>query len=220
MKKMILFLFVIPMMLLYPLTADAMKMSEPIYLGSIGTDQVEASDDIHGFSINGETANKGKRVLKFGEKLYKKGCATFGKDDLAVNVRYDRDSAYHYVGDKQGSNVIEISGGPIGRIDAVRTDSGIVFYYLEASFGQGGWFSIIGKLPDGRFVKYVASNNYHKLMEKEYARGFLYYNGIKAKNNMIIVNYFVDNLSGSYQKHGELRFPWDEKAQWFGVEKR
>ena len=60
MKKLFLLLFVVvPMLFAYPLTAGAMKMSKPVYLGEICRDQAGK-----GFHIEGATFNKGTKINK------------------------------------------------------------------------------------------------------------------------------------------------------------
>ena len=103
-------------------------------------------------------------------------------------------------------------------IIAIKTDSNIFFYYIEGSYAHdgGGKFWIYGKLPDGRFIQYIDSqkliNSYN--WWDEYP--MLWYQDVRTEKNEIIIPY-REEFS---KDQGELRFTWDEKAQWFGVEKR
>ena len=220
MKKLFFLLLLVPMIaMLYPMTADAMKLSEPIYLGSIAYEEVADGDDPRGFVIRDADANKGKRVLKFGTKMYKKGCATFGKDGLAVHIRYDLKDHVQYFGDKEGTNAVEINIADSSVIQAIETDFGIVFYYINSMHREGSDFLILGKLSDGRFIQYVDSDKYTNMLWKE-TGGMVSYNRMRVVGNAIVIDYSAWNAGNNSTKYGELRFPWDAKAQWFGVEKR
>lgn len=216
MKKLLLLLFVVvPMLFAYPQTTDAMKMSAPVYLGGA------IYSDAGGTFIKGAVINTGKVVYTDvfdGERYttYDKGYAVFGKDDLTIYAHYDIERYGSCIGANNISNTIETGGD----ITAIRTDSGIVFYYVVDSYHEGGGFVILGKLPDGRFVQYVDSRE----LEEKYNWWtniplWPDYLDAQTENNVIIIPYSVW-MENDTTLEGELRFTWDEKAQWFGVEKR
>lgn len=213
-KKLFLLLFVVvPMLFAYPLTADAMKMSKPVYLGEICRDQAGK-----GFHIEGATSNKGTKSTKYWYiNGYEKGVATFGKGDLTVCVHYIYADGAERIGDKALSNTIE-SPMCCHRINAIKTDAGIIFYVITG-VEDGEGFVILGKRPDGRFVKYIDSYKLEELYHwwDDISGRVFYGSVIRTEKDVIIVEYSV---YGDTSAEGELRFTWDEKAQWFGVEKR
>lgn len=218
MKKLFLLLFVVvPMLFAYPLTADAMKMSAPVYLGSIeNTAYVGMHGPVSYFTIENAVANTGKKRIRDGKATYEEGCATFGKGDLAIYVHYSNKQIGSIGGERKENTIEKILANGNYTITAIRTDSDIVFYCVVGGYYDGDEFNIFGKLPDGRFIQYIDSqkliNSYN--WWDEYP--MLWYQNIRTENNAIIIPY-REEFS---KDQGELRFPWDEKAQWFGVEKR
>ena len=214
-RLLLLLLVVIPMLFVYPLSADAMKMSKPIYLGC-----AEYSD-AGGTHIDGAVVKTGKVVYTEvfdGERYttYDKGYAVFGKGDLTIYAHYSDD--YFRLGGKNMSNTL----GAGGDITAIRTDSGIVFYQISGT-GEGAGFAIIGKLPDGRFIQYADSHELNELYHWTYKGEMIEYGYARTENDVIIVPYYdawSDPFDPNPKPEGEIRFAWDEKAQWFGVEKR
>ncbi len=217
MKKLLLLLFiVVPMLFAYPQTTDAMKMSKPIELG------ITAMSNMGGCVVEGAVINTGKVFFTdvFDGKrytTYDNGYAVFGDGDLTIYTHY---GDKFLIGGESLSNTVNtnLCGHDI---TAVRTDSDIVFYYVVDSYYEGGGFVILGKLPDGRFIQYVDSRE----LEEKYNwwAGFSIwadYLSARTENNVIIIPYSIWNEKTSTTVEGELRFTWDEKAQWFGVEKR
>ena len=222
MKKLILFLFVVvPMLFAYPQTADAMKMSEPVYLGSIeNTAYVGMHGPVSYFTIENAVANTGKKRIRDGKATYEEGCATFGKGDLAIYVHYSNKQIGSIGGERKENTIEKILANGNYTITAIRTDSDIVFYCVVGGYYDGDEFNIFGKLPDGRFVQYVDSRE----LEEKYNWWMNIplwpdYLDARTENNVIIIPYSVW-MENDTTLEGELRFTWDEKAQWFGVEKR
>ena len=205
-----------------PVTNQPMQFSQPVYIGKI---EVGIQSPIGGFFIDGAKYNKGNYFTKYRKDnthSYDKGTAIFGEGKDALYVHYDYEM-YIQFGDKNISNTVALDVGHMGNIQQIKTNSGITFYYI--SFGyKWGYFYIIGKRQDGKWIKYISSREtlksyFPELLDWGHAPHyppviFKNFKNISCQNDTIIVPY--TNLSNDL--NGEFRFKWDEKAQWFSVE--
>ena len=198
-----------------------MQFSQPVKIGNFYV-QIQRPT---GFYIEGATSNNGTRYTKVAPYTndygYDKGVAIFGNgnDVIYVHYNYSADAPEKF-GDKNISNTIDIHIGHGGDIFQIKTNSGMVFYYI--SFGyKYGFFYIIGKRQDGKWIKYIYSPDiddryFGKNLYWSDAPMYVPFQGatLSCQNDTIIIPYHILKTNSK----GEMRFKWDEKAQWFSVE--
>ena len=208
------------MLMMIAVNCFAMIFSQPQKIGSIG----HYRDSYQGMPISGESYNSGKpypdRRDKYNTaKTYYVGIARFGDGSNALYCSYNYKDYYLKFGGKDNHVVsIENSLTNISRIDS---DEGLTVYVLDFA-GHGG-FNIIGRQKNGNWFSYVDSD----VLTKKYFNGRMavtwtdegvMYSDCKVKGDTIIFPYKYRGDRGAILSEGELRFKWDESAQWFGVQ--
>lgn len=211
------FLGLLVMLMMLTSNCLAMTFSQPVKIGKAGCpDQAPYP----GVVIEGATFNDGSYYTKNGykptsesRKTFYKGTACWGNGSDALYCRYDYENRTFYYGGK--NNYIVSIGSAMRIIHKVDTDEGITLYALHYWFHYNHYV-IIGRRKDGTWVKYIDTQN---INEKYFGKNLYYadapsYKELSCRDNTIIFPYEVFNS----KEKGELRFKWDDKAQWFGVE--
>lgn len=157
-----------------------------------------------------------------------------GEDSIFVHHKSGYKSEPNF-GDENINNSILVDTGLYGIvIYQLKNNSSIKFYLLmtlEADASFTNWVCI-GK-KNGKWIKYFDLKDIRKKyfgdekfrhyyfalsLEKKSYNNYTY-PIIYCKNDTIVMEYQkYESSTNSYTK-GEFRFKWDEKAQWFGVEK-
>ena len=190
----------------------AMQFSQPVEIGITGYQQAGGT----GVMIKGATYNNGSYYTKFkknNRNSYEKGVARYGngKDALYVHYNFGKDDLRF--GGKDIENTIA-NDYLIIQMYKINSDEQITLYPLYNTYGPELNYIIIGRRPDGRFVKYIDTNEITKR-----------YFGWNGENISPIVYRNIstqgDTLIIEYQKRngikGNFYFKWDDKAQWFSV---
>ena len=213
----------------------AMNFSQIVKMGSV------SGNPVGGFSIEGAQQNNGGIYSRAGMNLkqwgtlYEKGVARFGNTNNALWVYYDCSNARtrQYweayspnFGNKERTVTVplEAGEGAYVQVNSIGNDAGITMYLLHSE--RIGKFTIrryvvMGYDKSGKFVKYIDT---HDIVNKYFGEKNVMMNGIHldkyyCRGNTLVVEY-VDPRSpyGWKASAGELRFTWDDIAQWFGVE--
>ncbi len=204
-----------------------MKFSNPVEIGGFGWGNLNHGGAvITGASYVSETPIKhGKDVSRWE---YSKGVARFGDGKEAVYLHYAKGTDF-----KIGSEVVNSTihyNHMWTTIFKVSAKNGYTMYFLKQYFDSPApayHYILIGQRPDGKWVKYFNTED----LCKQYLGSSKNVSIPKVTSNgdTIIVSYarcnhlpkemggyFYEKLADEF---GEFRFKWDEKAQWFGVEK-
>ena len=109
------------------------------------------------------------------------------------------------------------------RISKITGENGYTFYHLSSGYdiAEDGDETLIGRLPDGKFVKYFDTAD----ISKRYfgSHWGVYYKKISVRGDTITIYYDRTISSSSFnptkvEESGEFRFRWDETAKWFSIE--
>ena len=174
----------------------------------------------HGFMMEGATSNVGSKYTKVrgnSAQGYGKGMAVFGygKDGLYVSYNaYEQDINPKF-GNKDMTSYIRINAITNNQIYKVNSDSGITLYPIVEGHSYLD-LVILGKRQDGTFVKYIDSENLTRAYFGLRVHPDYEYYRVRIVGDTIIFPYVIHD---KVKREGEFRFKWDEKAQWFGVEK-
>ena len=213
--KKILSLFVL-MLLAISSNCFAMTFSQPVKIGFIFWSQRGG-----GFLFQGEDSNDGikKDYHDYYKKYtYSKGVARYGNGADALYIYYDEaQGEYCNVGGNNINNTQRL-GLFCAPIHKITSDEGITLYLIGFLSGPIDIFDIIGRQKDGKWVKYIDCNdltiNYFGKNELGVAK-YMQYSVPICQGNTLITKY---RYPKSIKDNGEMRFKWDEAAQWFGVE--
>ncbi len=194
----------------------SMTLSQPVKLGEV------FNTPSGGFIFRGESANDGKSYTNHRwskkEKVYEKGVAIFGCGENALYVHYDDNKEYNVMfGSKNVENTYNINRHMIEEqynIDLIKTDTRLLLYILTNYTPGGQNYTIIGRREDGVIVKYFSTND----IKGWYFQNpkYVHFSEIHTSGDIIVISYKYFYPKNEY--NGELRFKWDGKAQWFGVE--
>ena len=218
--KKFLGLWIMLMIMMIASNCLAMTFSQPVEIGWIGWSQRGG-----GFSCKNFFYNDGDYYIKNNKNTYGKGIAGFGNNNSnALYVHYD-----YYEVEKSHNGTVYLGGKNLNNtvpiiilndwIYEIDSDSGLTIYAIRFFYGPDSEFTIIGKQNDGKFVKYVDTQEISKKYFGIDTRGGaspIWYNIPKSKEDTIIIQY--SNGKNPKISIGEFRFKWDESAQWFGVE--
>lgn len=95
----------------------------------------------------------------------------------------------------------------------IKNDSGMELYLTKSGTGSGDGFEVFGTTKEGKWVKYFDTGDAVKnfgIPRDEWFSGFFTF------GDTIIIQYYPQHS----RNNGELRYKWDDKAQWFGVENK
>lgn len=198
-------------------TNQPMKFSQPIQFGG-GVHW----NNVGGFSVQNAVSNKvEKNFYRKGKEYgFSKGVAQFGNGANAIYEHYDADKNVETIriGAADINNTVTIRSSTNDSIYNIASDIDINFYMISGTYlGKSKNYVIFGKRNDGRFVKYIDTNE----IRKQYFNDYLAFEwgDIKFQGNTIILSYEKhDGSFRNYTKIGEFQFKWDDKAQWFSVE--
>lgn len=196
--------------------AATMQFSQPEKLGMVTWSQVRAN----GYIFDGETSNKGtKKSSGSNYNIYSKGVAKYGNGEDALYIHYDDShSTFCNLGSKDINNTQKV-GLFCDVIYKITTNKGITLYSINFIYGAESRYTIIGRQKDGKWVKYIDTNEISKTYFGTNERGYPAVNiefDLTCKNDTLIMQY--RHFGRNRNKEGEFRFKWDEKAQWFSVE--
>lgn len=150
----------------------AMQFSQPVEIGSVFVDQTGKQ----GILIKNASHNNGDyytKARKNNRNTYGKGIAQFGngEDALYVHYNYYTDFGKFYFGGKNKQNTIASPNiVTIYDIFRIYTNEGITLYPLHRFYGPESEYIIIGRRADGKFVKYINTEEITKryFSEKSY----------------------------------------------------
>ena len=206
-------------MMIFSADCFAMTFSQPVKIGEI----VYRG----GLDITGATNIKDYSTVKrFG--LYDKGIARFGKSlHLYFNREYyeqnfksaktlddhinlqNKVSRFGGIDVKNSVPIFVFAGGT--EIYQIKNDGGIELYLSKSGTGAGDSFEVFGTTKEGKWVKYFnvhdAKKNFGIPRDEWFSKFFTF-------GDTIIIQYHPQRSRNT----GELRYKWDEKTQWFGVE--
>lgn len=193
----------------------AMEFSQPVEIGKLGIMQAGGG----GVYVEGADYNSGKFYTKYRRDNthgYEKGVARFGNEEDALYVHYSY-GEYLRLGGKDIKNTID-DNILISTIYRIKSDEGITLYSIYKTYGPEADYFIIGRRADGRFIKYIDT--------EEITKRYFGWDGIGASPIVYLDMYTQDDtLVIEYQRYGNKQFikgtfyfKWDDNAQWFGVE--
>lgn len=197
--------------LLFSGNCRAMQFSQAVEIGSVFVDQTGKQ----GILIKNASHNNGDyytKARKNNRNTYGKGIAQFGNDEDALYVHYNyyTDFGKFYFGGKNKKNTIAspniVTIYDIFRID---TDEGITLYPLHRFYGPESEYIIIGRRTDGRFVKYINTEEITKRYFGE--KSYVIYKNVSTQGDTLIIDYYHSGARGKFY------FKWDDNAQWFSV---
>lgn len=206
-------------------SAFAMTFQQPVKLGDFVWKQVHHNS----FEIKGATYNSGQSKVepRSGRIYYTKGVARFGDGDSAIWLHYNKENRPHFgkLGGENFNNVLsEDFLGTGYEIFFIGEERGFKFYAIRGGYDLPSAqfryeYDIIGRKPDGTWVKYLNTGKLLKqYIGKDYACSI---QNVTTSGNTIIMQYKILEYKlrrVTDGRCGELRFKWDESAQWFGVE--
>ena len=198
----------------------AMTFSQPIKIGEIsynagpnGGVEIIGATNIKNYSTVQNPRFYGKGIARFGNSLY-----------LYFNDEYFRQHFTRYRTELT-KKVSRFGGQDIknsvaiftleGKTDIyqVKNDGGIELYLAKTETGAGGTIQVFGTTKEGKWVKYFDVSDVRKSF------------GIPRSN--YIDNFFVADdeiilqiAPGRREQSCEIRYKWDDKAKWFGVEQK
>ena len=199
------------------LSAQASAMNLTIYRDADWT--IGLSSEPFTLKIAGYTNLDGdfsKGVAQFGNLYYHfDALALRDKMPLAKSFE-EEEKIFAYAsrfGGRDFANTVPVytfEGGT--RIYPIKSDDAREFYMLVTETGGGGSIKVIGE-RDGKWVRYFDTQDLHK--SKQIGWDF-YLQNFYTDGDTIIFIY----EQGETRTIRELRYKWDEAAQWFGVEIR
>lgn len=208
------FSLVLCMCLLLSGNCFAMQFSQPVKIGGISLNQSTRQ----GISVENASYNSGDYYaerIKDNRSTYGKGIARFGngEDALYVHYNYYTDLGKFYFGGKDKQNtIVPPNVVTIYDIFRINTDEGITIYPLYKFYGPESEYIIIGRRADGKFIKYIDTE---ELTKRYFGTGsYIIYRNLSTKGDTLIIEYYQSGVSGTFY------FKWDNKAQWFSVDKR
>lgn len=197
---------------------SAMTFSQPVKIGEIG---FPIQSPYHYLLVNGASYNSGTPFKDYNNKLtYKEGIAVFGNGEDKLFCEYSLNKESKFIKFGGQNNYIVSLDCYYRRIYKIATNEGLTLYSIEQTSGSER-INIIGRLKDGKWFSYVDSDvltdkYFNGLQSYKHTDG-VHYNMPKFDNDTIIIPYkYQLNFKIAYD--GELRFKWDDKAQWFSVE--
>ena len=189
--------------MLFAAQASATTFQSPVKIGHAGTAGAHGLDIDGATKIDGDSDGKGykKGVALFGDKLYL-------HFDIATSADYDNGGSFGSGDVKNTVPYYVFEGGT--KISRLPNDTGVDMYLLQTEYGAGNGVALIGN-RGGKWVKFFDT---HDVKQNFGLRGY-YTKNIRFSGNTITLV-----MSSFDQKNScELRYTWDEAAQWFGIEK-
>ena len=195
-----------------------MSFSQPVKIGSIsyngapnGGVEIIGATNIKNYSTVKNSRYYGKGIARFGNSLY-----------FYFNDEYFRQNfnGYGTALDKKVSRfggtdvknsvpIFTLEGGT--QLYQIKNDGGIELYLAQNETGGGGSIKVFGTTREGKWVKYFDTNDARKnfgIPNRSYLKKYFIY------DDVIVIQY------GDSINTGELRYQWDNVAQWFSVKNK
>ena len=143
-----------------------------------------------------------------------------GEDSIYVH-HMPKHNVNPRVGDKDINKSVPIGYGLYGfTIYQIPNDSATKLYMIRPDEAMAVVldYTLVGKKADGTFVKYFSFRDiWNKYVGNNRPNGRIFTENVHCEGDSIIIKYT------HYEKHvkkdiGEIRFKWDDAAQWFGIE--
>ena len=222
MKK--IFVAVVVSLLFVAQTALAMTFQQPVKIGRIGF-PVQAP--YHGLIIDGANYNDGTPYREKSNKTtYTKGTARFGEGTNALWCKYNfepKNSADCFIKFGGANDFVLTQNITDKEIFQIDNDADLALYASYHIYCVTD-LKILGKRGD-KWVVYLDSK---KLSEKYFGGkdgykldGGVLYDVPTCAGDTIVVTWrrwHWYNNGGISEPEGEMRFKWNDAAQWFGVE--
>ncbi|MBR4907611.1 MAG: hypothetical protein IKZ43_01160 [Acidaminococcaceae bacterium] len=200
----------------------AISFTQPQEIGSFSF--VQGGKGAGGIRIENASRNKGDYFTQYNKNnssSYGKGVASFGNGDDALYVHYDvyqKVGGLILAGNKDIKNTYSV--GVLNQVvDIIKSDGGITIYPIISHYGPEKDYVVLGRQKDGKFVKYFDTEsitNNHFGMGRNGMPPVVYTKLAVAGDTLVL---YYSKAGMPARTAGELRFKWDDKAQWFGVEK-
>ena len=228
------FLGLLIMLMMIASSCLAMTFSQPVEVGNF------VAANIGGFLFKSVSENNGTLVKNGRKGVYERGIARFGNGSDALFFHYKNGTS-----EKRFSDYIMAFGSDninntvnvnvmIPKLYKINSDKGITFYLIRDSYDLPDeiWWTLIGRRKDGVWVKYFDSDSVTVKYFGEFARAgrgnvwegkSICCENFRVNGDTIVIEYsrYHKNINkrGELVKEGEFRFKWDDKAQWFSVER-
>lgn len=217
MKKFFLILFALA---IFSSNCFAMTFSQPVKIGEVSYN----GSPTGGVEIVGATSIKNYSTAK-NSRFYGKGIALFGNSlYFYFNDEYFRQNFNSY-GTSLDKKVSRFGGTDVknsvaiftleGKTDIyqIKNDGGIELYLAQTETGGGGTIQVFGTTKEGKWVKYFDVSDARKT--------FGIPRGSYVDEFFVVDDEIIFQIApGRRQQDGELRYKWDEKNKWFGVENK
>lgn len=190
-------------LLIFSANCSAMTFQQPVEVGNVsisGANSIQIDGTTNIDATRGDQPNSYiKGVAIFNEKLY---------------LHFDGEilTQKSFFGGRDVKNSVEVfvfEG--LTKIYQIDNDAGLEMYLLSTETGGGGSMKVIGTTADGKWVKYFDTNDAKKNYE--------------LSQDFYLKNFSVsgDSITFQYEqwqtrKICTLRYRWDNKAQWFGID--
>ena len=227
MKRICSFIILVAVYVFSVGTVCAMQFSQPEKVGSIGYANMGGFYVEDSAYYNGNGAHLGlghHTVYDTGIARYSDGADAlyfhYGAEKVSLNG-HSYNKGYSKFGAKDINNTVSVPVmSPI--LFKIKSNENITLYVVMDSYDlpEENRYHIIGRRSDGKWVKYIDTDD----IVKNYFGSRGYDLGALAVDNdtlrIFYRTYDYQNMSNlASTSKGELRFKWDENAQWFGVEK-
>ena len=197
----------------------AITLSQPVKIGEIiyrGGLDLRGATSIKDFSTVKRPGIYDRGVASFGNSLYlyfnREYYEQNFKSAKTLNDRIKLRNKVSRFGGADVKNSVPIfvfEGGT--EIYQIKNDGGIELYLTKSGTGSGDGFEVFGTTKEGKWVKYFdtddAVKNFGIPRDEWFSRFFTF-------GDTIIIQYHPQHSSNN----SELRYKWDDKAKWFGVE--
>ena len=200
----------------------AIQFTQPQQIGSFSFAQ--GGKGAGGIRIENASQNKGDYFTQYNknnQSSYGKGVARFGNGEDALFIHYNvyqKAGGTILAGNKDVKNTYSV--GVINQtINVVRSNEGVTIYPIISDYGPEKAYTVIGRQKDGKFVKFFDTES---ITNNQFGPGRngmppVTYNRLAVSGDTFVLYYSKAGMPA--RTAGELRFKWDDNAQWFGIEK-
>ena len=187
--------------------ASAMNLKLSQSLGNISLGANPYLLHIEGSNLPGGDYSKG--AATFGDLFFHFDCTLFEDIQARGKTFEEIESLASRFGSSDFENAVPVyvfEG--LTKIYRLSGDDGREFYLLATETGGGGSMKVIGS-RDGKWIKFFDALDMRKQIPPEY-----YIENFYAEGDTIIFVY----KKWQEENFCELRYKWNEAADWFGVE--
>ncbi|WP_304066054.1 hypothetical protein [Megamonas hypermegale] len=196
--------------LLFSGNCFAMQFSQPVQIGAFGQFPNQGFTFYYGTIINsGVYFDENDE-----EKGYKKGIARMGDGKDALYFHYDLDKDIFKFGDKDIKNTLDRKYF-VYNVYKINTDAEIVIYPINPPL----MYTFIAKMPNGKFIKYIDTEEITKKYFKYENIEDISYGDLKVQDNILTMRYFRKdkNLHEDEFFEGKIYLKWNDEKQNFDV---